>query len=449
VSGGGAWVFCGAAHVPVPAATAWAPPAPLPCLADPQDAVAAALAHPLGARRLQELAAGTEGAVAIAIPDASRSCPSPLVLRHLLMELERAGVSSERIRVVIGCGLHAPTDETAKRRLVGDEVLRRVAVLDGHGLASPTVDLGRTSLGAPVRIVTAVAEAALTICVGIVEPHLYAGFSGGVKGVAIGCAGHETIAWTHHPAFISRPGVALAQLANNPFQQTLTEIAARTSLSWAVNLVVDERGRPAAVAAGDPALVQSALAATHASAWLHETAEQYDVIVAGVPAPKSDNLYQASRAATYVGLAARPALAPGGLLVLCADLPDEGGAGPGERNFLATLAGARSAAELVARGRREPLGPGGQRSFVLARVLERFRLAPVRARTPSFLAPLAHLGVTAFDSVAAAIAAEQQRLGRRVRVLAVADALTTLVSRGSPYAPDGHTHDRTSAEVEK
>ena len=130
-------------------------------------------------------------------------------------------------------------------------------------------------------------------------------------------------------------------------------------------------------------------------------------------APKSDSLYQASRAATYLGLAARPALADGGLIVLCADLPLGAGDGPGERNFLDVLAAAATPADLLARGLREPLGPGGQRSFVVARVLERYRLAVVGAADPAFLEPLAHLGVAAFDSVDAALAAEDARLGRR------------------------------------
>ena len=79
----------------------------------------------------------------------------------------------------------------------------RVEVCDAQGIESEAADLGVTSLGAPVRIVRRVQEADLVITAGVVEPHLYAGFSGGVKGVAIGCAGRETIAWTHRPAFIS------------------------------------------------------------------------------------------------------------------------------------------------------------------------------------------------------------------------------------------------------
>ena len=88
------------------------------------------------------------------------------------------------------------------------------------------------------------------------------------------------------------------------------------------------------------------------------------------------------------------------------------------------MAAAPSPAALIARGLREPLGPGGQRAFVVARVLERYRVAVVGAVDPAFLEPL---GVAAFDSVDAALAAEEALLGRRARVLAVADATATVV----------------------
>ena len=179
----------------------------------------------------------------------------------------------------------------------------------------------------------AVARADLVVAVGIVEPHLYAGFSGGVKAVAIGCAGQETIAWTHHPVFLDQPAVRLCRLDGNPFQEALREIAAATRLRFALNVVLSDGGGVAGVAAGDPAAVQRQLAQTHGAAWIRRHEQPFDLVVAGVPAPKDRSLYQASRAATYVGLAARPVLADGGLIVCCADLPLGVGDGPGETNF--------------------------------------------------------------------------------------------------------------------
>lgn len=420
------WVACGARRIAIARADAFEPPAPLTALADVGAAVEYALAQPLGATRLRERARGA-ASVVVTIPDASRPCPNAAVLEPVLEELKKAGVPEAGVSVAIGCGLHATTSAAERERLVGRAVSQRLEVFDAQGIESETTDLGTTAGGTPAHIVRRVAEADLVVTIGVVEPHLYAGFSGGVKGVAIGCAGRETIAWTHHPSFISKDGVLLGRLDDNPFQDALREMAALTPLGWAVNAVTGDAGAAVAVAAGDPVAAQKHLVDRHADGWIRPVVGAFDAVIAGVPRPKSDNLYQASRAATYVGLAARPALTAGGLLVLCADLPDGAGTGPGERNFLEVLAGSTSPDDLVARGLREPLGPGGQRSFVVARVLSRHRIAVVGAAAPSFLDRLAHLGLTACDSVDAALAAEDARLGRRARVLAIADAMATVV----------------------
>jgi nickel-dependent lactate racemase len=425
----GAWVFCGGRRLTVPDADAFEPPARLTPAEDPEWTLACALAEPVAAPPLREVvrearAASGHGDVVVAVPDASRACPTPLVVAGLLDELNAAGVPDDRIAVAVGCGLHATTSPSERRALVGDRVADRVDVFDAQGIEGPHVDLGATTAGAPVCLHRRVAGAALVVGVGTVEPHLYAGFSGGVKAVAIGCAGEATIAWTHRPESISAPGVELGRLDGNPFQETLREIAARTPLGYAVNAVLDHEGRPTALLAGDPARVQASLAAAHRAGWLRPVDGPYDVVVAGVPAPKSESLYQATRAATYIGLQGRPALAGGGTVVLCADLPRGAREGPGERNFGALLAGAAAPAEIVARGLREPLGPGGQRAFVVARVMERFRIAVVGARDPG---PVTAMGFECHATVADARAAAEARLGRRPRVLAVADALTTVV----------------------
>ena len=175
--------------------------------------------------------------------------------------------------------------------------------------------------------------------------------------------------------------------------------------------------------AGDPVRAQRTLALAHKAAWFRPVPERFDVLIAGVHTPKSDGLYQASRAATYAGLAARPAVADGGLIILCADLPKAAGDGPGERNFADVLAAAPPA-DVIARGLREPLGPGGQRAFVVAKVLRRFRLAVHGCSQSDFLAPL---GIGVAPDLQATLAAEAARLGRRPRVLAVADAMATVV----------------------
>jgi len=417
------WVFCGARRLGLERADHFEPPPALTPVPDVDALLERRVARPQGAPRLAALARGAR-AVALVVPDGSRPCPSAALLPPLLEELRSVALPPEAVTVVIGCGLHAATSAAEKRALLGSGIDAGARVVDAQGLESPLADLGVTSGGVPVRLDRRVAEADLALTVGVVEPHLYAGFSGGVKGVAIGCAGSETIAWTHRPAFIAQPGVELGVLEGNPFVAALREIAARSPLRFALNVVVDDAGRVVAAACGAPDAAQRRLADAHRAAWLRAVPGPFDVAVCGIARPKSASYYQASRAATYLALTRRPALAPGGLIVLCADLPDGPGAGPGESNFASLLAAAPSPAALVARGLTEPLGPGGQRAWVVARVLERHRVAVVGAADP---AALAALGVTCHTTVAEALAAHERRLGRRARVLAVADATATVV----------------------
>ncbi|HUK76352.1 MAG TPA: lactate racemase domain-containing protein, partial [Thermoleophilia bacterium] len=205
-------------------------------LGDLAAATARALDDPLATPPLSVLVAGATDVV-LAVPDASRDCPVAALLPPLLERLTRAGLRDDQITIVVGCGLHRTTTAAEKEDLVGADVAARLRVVDAQGLSQTNVLLGNAG-GGPIWIDEAVARADLVIGVGIVEPHLYAGFSGGVKAVAVGCAGHETIAWTHHPVFLDQPDVRLCRLDGNPFQEALREIAGATALRFAVNVVL-------------------------------------------------------------------------------------------------------------------------------------------------------------------------------------------------------------------
>ena len=150
-------------------------------------------------------------------------------------------------------------------------------------------------------------------------------------------------------------------------------------------------------------------------------------MVAGVPEPKDRSLYQASRAATYVGLSARPVVAPGGLIAFCAEAPLGVGDGPGEANFGALLAATKRPMDLVARGCVEPLGPGGQRAYMMAKLMTQYRVGVIGAADPALVE---RLGLLAFESIDEAAAAARRVRGPQARVLAVADGIDTVVELG-------------------
>jgi nickel-dependent lactate racemase len=112
---------------------------------------------------------------------------------------------------VCGLGLHRTTTGEEKTSLAGRTTASRVAVADAQGLQQVSVFLNQTRGGAPAFMNLQLARADLVVAVGVVEPHLYAGFSGGANTVAMGCAGERTIAWTHDPRFLDRPSVELGR----------------------------------------------------------------------------------------------------------------------------------------------------------------------------------------------------------------------------------------------
>jgi nickel-dependent lactate racemase len=417
------YVLSGRRCLPVEAASAFEEPSRLPDLDDLPAAVAEALDAPLGAPPLAELARGARS-VAVVVPDATRDCPVATLLPPVLDRLGQAGLRDEQVCVVVGCGLHRTTTPKEKAALVGAPLAARLRVVDAQGISQTSVTLGAVAGGGAIAMNDVVAQADLVVALGIVEPHLYAGFSGGVKAVAIGCAGQETIAWTHHPVFLDQPAVRLCRLDGNPFQEALREIAAATALRFALNVVLNDGGAVAGVAAGDPATAQRQLANHHGEAWIRRHEQPFDLVVAGVPAPKDRSLYQASRAATYVGLAARPVVAAGGLIVCCADLPLGVGDGPGETNFGALLAATERPLDLVARGCVEPLGPGGQRAYMIAKLMTLYRVGVVGDGDRKLIESM---GLLAFGSVDGAIAAARRVRGPGARVLALADGLDTIV----------------------
>ncbi len=287
------WVFLGSKRLRLDSQTLGhptpeidlVPPAqhkPLPRI---DTAIAGALARPLASPPLGELARDVHRVV-IAIPDASRPCPTAVFLPPLLDELRAAGVATDGVQVMVACGLHAPTTAQQKAALVGRRTSAEVKVVDAQGLAQPNAFLGQTRQSVPVFMNLTLTAADLVIAVGTVEPHLYAGFSGGAKTVGIGCAGAQTIAWTHSPLFLERSGVELGRLAGNPFQDAVRAVAAKTKLRFALDAVVDEDGRVVALAAGEPVVVQERLAGGRRDAWFRTVAQRYDVILAGIPAPR-------------------------------------------------------------------------------------------------------------------------------------------------------------------
>ena len=398
-----------------------------------------ALSRPRGGRRLSDLADAAvardhDATAVIAVTDLTRACPDAALVPPLLDELNAGGISDDHITVIVAVGLHRATTDDEKREKLGAAVVDRVRVVDSDGRdPAKWADLGSIPpYGVPGFTQKIVKDAHLVIATGIVEPHQYAGWSGGRKTVAIGCCGEPVITATHGMRFLEDPGVRLAKIDRNPFHETVNEIARRAGLAFCLNIVTDDRERVVAIEAGEPDAVFRALVAVGERLYTKPITKQYDIVIAGVGKPKDVNLYQASRAATYLRFAPTPVVREGGAIIIPAQLDEGAGDGAGEQRFLAALENADSPAAVVDEARRHFAG-GEQRAVMLALTLQHCLVIVAASEAPEVVR-LAKLRAAVDVEEALDIAYEHIGRPEHASVLLVRRALHTLpvVTPGVP-----------------
>jgi nickel-dependent lactate racemase len=395
-------------------------------LADPQPAIQAALDAPLDSPGLEQLvASGGPPSVCIAFTDATRACPDHLLVPAILARLRAAGIPDQAITLLCAVGLHRPSSPAERQAKLGMDVVERYRIVDHDARAGGNIiPLGHTPDGIPLAVNRLAYEADLLIATGVVEPHQYAGYSGGAKTVAIGCGGEATIAATHAPAMLDHPGVRLGRIQGNPFQEALRQAARQAGLQFVLNVVQDEDSRILKVCAGAPGAVHDHLVAFGRQTFEVQVPHAYDLAVLGVGAPKDANLYQASRAITYLQLVARPAVRPGGIVILPASCPEGAGQGIGEQRFLAALRDAPDVETMLEHMRAHGYPPGAQRAFVVGQVLAQTEVIVVGAWHPQIVRDCK---MTPAESMDEAFGMAISKLGKPLDALIVPHALQTLV----------------------
>jgi nickel-dependent lactate racemase len=399
-------------------------------VADMENAVQQALAHPIDSPPLSELARPGQS-VCILFTDITRLSPDHVLVPALLAELKRAGIRPEDITLLCATGMHRPSTAEEKAIKLGRSVVERYRVLD-HEPANPKalMDIGETETGIPLSINRKAYESDLIIATGIVEPHQYAGYSGGGKVLAIGAGGEDLIAFTHGPHMIDHPGTRLGVIDRNPFQEAVAQVSRRAGLRFIINVVLDDEKRPIAVYAGEPQATFRKLVEVARKVYEVPLPRRFDVAVAGVGFPKDANLYQATRAVSYLFFAPTCVVKEGGLFILPAPTPEGVGTGPGEQAFMEKMRGAANIPSLLAELRRTAYPPGAQRAFIMAKVLEKTRVIVVGSETPELVRQMKMLPASDMN---AAFQLAAHYLGRKdLDVLVVPHAMLTLPVVSSP-----------------
>ena len=365
-------------------------------------AVRHALETPIGCEKLCKLVRPGQK-VAIVTSDISRPLPTWQLLPAVLEELRRGGVAYEDITVVFALGSHRNHTEEEKRRLAGEsyDLVRCVDSDPGD-----CVHLGTTRRGTPVDITRAVAEADVRVCLGNIEFHYFAGYSGGAKAIMPGVSTPAAIQCNHR-MMVSLDACA-GKLAGNPIREDIEEAGTICGIDFIVNVVLDEHKHIVHAVAGEVTQAHRAGCAYLDRMYRTPIPAQADIVlVSQGGAPKDANLYQTQKALDN----AKHAVKKGGTVILMGACPE----GFGSATFESWLRDAPTAHSLVERIGKE-FKLGGHKAAAIAMVLENARIDFVSEMDDGlvksiFLVPQPD-AQTAFDQAMA-------RYGKKATVIAM------------------------------
>ncbi|RLC70826.1 MAG: nickel-dependent lactate racemase [Chloroflexi bacterium] len=295
----------------------------VPGLPDEQAAIREALRQPVGTPPLRELVR-PEDTVAIAFSDLTRPMPSDRVLPVLLEEL--AHVPRENITLFNAVGTHRPNTPEELVSILGREVAEGYRVVQ-HNAFDPDglVLLGETSFGHEMWINRDFMAASVKILTGFIEPHLFAGFSGGPKAVLPGLAGERTILGNHGPQMIEHPQATWGITQGNPIWEEMHEVALRVQPTFLLNVTLNKAREITGVFAGDMDQAHAAGAEFVRQSAMTPVLAPFDIVITSNSGyPLDLNLYQAVKGMS----AAAQIVRQGGSIILAAEcvdgIPDHG-----------------------------------------------------------------------------------------------------------------------------
>lgn len=315
-------------------------PAEAEPLVDPPGAVAEALNEPIESPSLQSLAAGKKDAV-IVISDITRPVPNALLLPIICGQLEAAGMARDEITILIATGIHRPNEGAELERLVGREIAANYRIINHFSKQQDDMVLvGHVGDAVPALVNKYYVAADLKILTGFIEPHMWAGFSGGRKSILPGISSVQTLEFMHGPEMVAHPKTSYGVLDGNPFHQAGLEIMAKAGADFIINVTLDTSKRVTGVFAGHP--VQAHLQGVdflsrHCVKTLDEPLDF--VVTTNAGAPLDCNLYQTAKGLSGVSGATRE----GGVILIATECLE----GFGSEEYRAVFEHATTPAEFI------------------------------------------------------------------------------------------------------
>ena len=306
----------GSGHLPIEVPddrTTVIEPAHIDGLADEKAAVLDALQNPIGSQPLLERIS-PDTKICIAFTDITRATPNDRIIPWLL---EHLGGPNDNITLLNQLGTHRPNTREELETMLTPEVVANYRVLN-HEPENPKalVQVGTTADGTPALLNRHIVEADLRIITGFIEPHFFAGFSGGVKGIMPGCAGLETVMSNHGAKNIGDPQATFGVTVGNPLWEELRDIALKTGPSFLLNVTLNEQRDITNVFAGDIIEAHKTGCVFVKKSAMQPLEQPFDIVVTTNSGyPLDLNLYQGVKGMS----AGARVLKEGGTLILAAE----------------------------------------------------------------------------------------------------------------------------------
>lgn len=379
---------------------------------DPVRELRRALRNPIGSERLQDV---TEGAktVTLIVNDSTRPTPTWAMLPAVLEQLESSRVAGTTIQLLVATGLHRVPTRGELEAMLGAHVTNSLSVLN-HDAFDPEqlTYSGETTHGTPIWLSRRVPESDAVISLGYIEPHFFAGYTGGSKMILPGVAGVQSIMANHGARMIDDPRARAGSLEGNPIHEDNVEAAREAGLRFILDVTLNHQKGLARAFAGEPDKAHRE-GARFTDRFVRVKAPMADVVVTSNSGyPLDRDLYQAVK-----GMAvAEPVVKEGGLIVVASECRD----GIAHPNFERIVGEARNPEELLEKIRDPRFSEIDQwEAQILARVLSRAKVIMVtKAISRDELARM-HLELA--ESVEDALTYARNVLGRRPDVTVIPD----------------------------
>ena len=388
--------------------------------ADGAELVRRAMAAPIGSQKLSELARGKKKVVIIA-SDHTRPVPSKLIIPPMLAQI-RAGSPDAEITILIATGCHRGTTKDELIAKFGEEIVKteKIHIHDCDD-RDMLVNIGTLPSGGQCEINRLAYEADLLVSEGFIEPHFFAGFSGGRKSVLPGVAGRKTVLANHCSEFIDHPRARTGILEGNPIHADMLWAAKTAKLAYIVNVVLDSEKNVIYAVAGEPEAAHKQGTDFLFSLCGAKAVESDIVITTNGGYPLDQNVYQAVKGMT----AAEATVRKGGVIIMLA----RSGDGIGGDHFYHQLADEpdidKTMREFLSRGRDETV-PDQWQTQILLRILGHARVIYV-SEMPDDVVEKMHM--IPAHSLAQAIEKAKGMVGEGAKIAAIPDGVSVMVTK--------------------